>query len=138
MSHNKTFQTKAKIKSQYLASLPFNPLNARPVIANFLTFLGYRHEVIPLLQVLSHKTRAYTINANGLEGFLIATPVTLAIDHLIANDNIRYEITRFQLIDLNSLNKQLQAIKDVPSQLGLLKEKYPCIFVWILSKIGRG
>ena len=40
-----------------------------------LSYVGYRHEVLPLLQIMSHKTRAYAINAEGLRGFLIEMDV---------------------------------------------------------------
>ena len=36
-----------------------------------LSFLGYRKEVMPILQKLSHSTRAYIVNSDGLPGFLI-------------------------------------------------------------------
>ena len=39
--------------------------------------MGYKHEVVPLLQVLSHKTRAYICNptANFLHAFLVVPNV---------------------------------------------------------------
>ena len=36
-----------------------------------LSFVGYRHEVIPIMQRISHGTRAFIISATGLRGFLI-------------------------------------------------------------------
>ena len=46
-------------------------LGARPPIGVILGFVAYRHEVMPLMQTLSHSTRAYIINADGLPGFLV-------------------------------------------------------------------
>ena len=37
-----------------------------------LGFIGYRDEVTPLMQTLSHATRAFIVNANGLPGFLVS------------------------------------------------------------------
>ena len=47
-------------------------LGSRPSIGIVLGFYGYWHEVIGLMQVLSHSTRAYILNpdANYLRGFL--------------------------------------------------------------------
>ena len=35
-----------------------------------LGFSGYRHDVLPLMQVVSHKTRAFIWNEDGQKGFL--------------------------------------------------------------------
>ena len=45
-------------------------LHARPTIGNILGFVGYSHEVMPLMQTLSHGTRAYIVNTDGLPGFV--------------------------------------------------------------------
>ena len=47
-------------------------LGSRPSIGIVLGFYGYWHEVMGLMQVLSHSTRAYILNpdANYLRGFL--------------------------------------------------------------------
>ena len=36
-----------------------------------LSYFGFYHEVLPKMQRISHSTRAYIINARGLQGFLI-------------------------------------------------------------------
>ena len=36
-----------------------------------LSYVGFYHEVLPLMQRISQSTRAYIINAGGLQGFLI-------------------------------------------------------------------
>ena len=46
-------------------------LYARPPIGIILGFVGYSHKVMPLLQTLSHGTRAYITNADGLHGFVM-------------------------------------------------------------------
>ena len=33
--------------------------------------MGYRQAVLPLMQVLSNKSRAYIVNSKGLPGFLV-------------------------------------------------------------------
>ena len=39
-------------------------------IAIVLGYIGYRQEVIPLMQVFSHTTRAYIWNSNAEQGFV--------------------------------------------------------------------
>ena len=54
-------------------------LHARPTIGIVLGFVGYSNQVMPLLQGLSHGTRAFTVNADGLPGFILPFDV---IKHL--------------------------------------------------------
>ena len=62
---------KVQIKEDLKKCLILN-LRSRLAIGVVLGFVGWRHEVIPILQSLSHSTRAYIINANGLTGFLLS------------------------------------------------------------------
>ena len=63
------FDIKVPIREQILKCLIFG-LQARLPIATILSYMGYRHDVIWILQTLSHTTRAYIWNANGLEAFI--------------------------------------------------------------------
>ena len=63
------YNVKVKIKENLKKSLVFG-IQARLPVAMILGFSGYRHEVVELMQVLSHGTRAYILNANSLQGFL--------------------------------------------------------------------
>ena len=67
MSHN--FDLKVPIKSELKKVLIFN-LNSRLPIAEILGFLGYRQDVMPLMQSLCHATRAFICNADGMPGFV--------------------------------------------------------------------
>ena len=49
-------------------------LGARLPTALILGFFGFRHEVMRIMQLLSHGTRAYIVNASGLPAFLIHMP----------------------------------------------------------------
>ena len=64
------FDIKVTIKKKLKKSLIFG-IRARPPIGILLGFLGFRDEVIPILQAISHGTRAFIINANGLPGFIV-------------------------------------------------------------------
>ena len=45
-------------------------MHARPTIGIIFGFVGHSHEAMPLMQTLSHGTRAYNVNADGLPGFV--------------------------------------------------------------------
>ena len=66
-------QTK-KIKDELQKNLVLG-IQARPPIGIILGFVGYSYQVIPLMQVLSHGTRAFIANAKGLPGFVQAVDV---------------------------------------------------------------
>ena len=67
---SEAFDIKKPIKDELKKNLIFG-LQARLPIGIILGFTGYSHQVIPLMQVLSHGTRAFIINANGLPGFVL-------------------------------------------------------------------
>ena len=67
---SEAFDIKEPIKDELRKNLIFG-LQARPPIGIILGFVGYRNQVIPLMQVLSHSTRAFIVNANGLPGFVL-------------------------------------------------------------------
>ena len=58
------------IKEELKKGLIFG-LEARPPIGIILGFFGYQHQVMRLMQCLSHGTRAYIVNADGLPGFVL-------------------------------------------------------------------
>ena len=45
-------------------------MQSRLAIGVMLGYVGLRHEVLPMMQVLSHRTRAYIWNEDGLQGFV--------------------------------------------------------------------
>ena len=64
------------IKNELRKVLPLHPkLQSRNPTATILAYVEYRNEILVLMQVLCHSTRAFIRNAGGLKGFLIAEPV---------------------------------------------------------------
>ena len=69
---------------------------------------------MPLMQMLSHKTRAYLWNADGLKGFLIKMHMKdlMKLDILVALREAQesgdiYEVTKHQEVKIDSLMKEL-------------------------------
>ena len=63
------YDIKEPVKDALRKDLIFR-LEARPPIGIILGFIGYRNKVLPLMQGLSHGTRAFIVNADGLPGFV--------------------------------------------------------------------
>ena len=63
------YDIKVQIKEDLKRGLIFG-LRARPSIGIVLGFAGYENQVTHLMKTLSHQTRAYIVNADGLPGFL--------------------------------------------------------------------
>ena len=65
------FEVDVPIKENYSKLIPFLGLQARGPVANIFSYFGHKDQVSDLMQVLSHSTRAYFVNSEGLGGFLI-------------------------------------------------------------------
>ena len=64
------FNTEVPIKDELRKNLIFG-LEARPPIGIILGLANDRSQVMPLLQKISHGTRAFMVNADGLPGFML-------------------------------------------------------------------
>ena len=84
--------SKVKIRDEYLKVLPIDTIHSRAATATIFAFFEFKLVAIVLLQRLSHRSRAYLKNADGLNGFLIHPPVYEAIIDLT-------EPSRWQIID---------------------------------------
>ena len=68
------FDIRVTIRDNLKKGLVFG-LQARLPIGLILGFFGFRHEVLSLMQTLSHSSRAYILNAKGLKGFVPQEPI---------------------------------------------------------------
>ena len=68
-SERESWQIRVRIKQDLMKNLIFG-FQSRLPTGIVLGFLGFRHDVIPIMQRLSHGTRAYIYHADGLKGFV--------------------------------------------------------------------
>ena len=69
------YDIKIPIKDELRTGLVFG-IQARLPIGIILSFVDYRFQVVPLMQNLSHGTRAYIVNADGLPGFVFSFDIS--------------------------------------------------------------
>ena len=72
-NHRDEWDILVSIKPEFSKKKPFEGkgITARASTAIILAYYGYSFDVLALMQELSHKTRAYIWNAEGLPGFLV-------------------------------------------------------------------
>ena len=107
-------------------------LQARPPIAHILGYLGYSHEVMPILQNLSHSTRAYIVNAEGLSGFVRKIPLIQILRKADEQELLR-TAKRWQVIDLEILDQELKDIQAYDQQMLFLSCLYPSLYLFVLT-----
>ena len=75
-------------------------------IALVLGYIGYREQIVNFMQILSHATRAYIWNANGLQGFTDEFDIVKQLRTLQKRGKLE-ELTKWQVIDIDELEKEL-------------------------------
>ena len=70
------FDIKVQIRGSLKKKLIFG-LNSRLSIGIVLGFVGLRNDVWPIMQAISHATRAYLVNEKGLLGFLMTDIINI-------------------------------------------------------------
>ena len=101
---------KVAIKKQYLKAIPFGKLQSRAPVAIMLSFYGFNFQVQNLMQKLSHKTRAYFVNAGGLKGFLVVGTVFAILKNTKARGKLG-EITQYHQIEIELVLQQLESMQ---------------------------
>ena len=128
------FDIKVPIRGILKKCLIFG-LHARPPIGYILSYLGYQHEVMPILQILSHSTRAFIFNADGLPGFVQRFEISEIL--LDADNQNQLEFAKkWQEIDLVKVKVELEKIKS-KQRLTYLIQHYPSLSSFILMRLDR-
>ena len=95
-----------------------------------LGYLDFRFYVIPILQRLSHSTRAYIVNADGLPGFF-----TLDIFNILKNADekgqLKYARKR-KAFEMSELELKLESWCCTETKMSYLRYQYPSLYVHIL------
>ena len=95
------FDIKVSIRDELKKNLIFG-LEARPPIGIILGLAGYRNQVIPLLQKLSHGTRAFIVNADGLPGFVLPFDIVKHLKDADQTGQLEHA-RKWQLIDISTV-----------------------------------
>ena len=122
---------------EFLSCTPFDDIKSRNATATILSFLGYRHEIIPQMQRISHRSRAYIWNSDGLPGFLICD-ISLILQSA-KKGGVLAAASKYQNIDYESLSSKLCKPKNYreKAKLKILKHTYPCLYVIVLEKLNK-
>ena len=99
-------------------------------IATILGYLDFRFYVIPILQRLSHSTRAYIVNADGLPGFF-----TLDIFNILKNADEKGQLKyarKSKAFDIIELKDELNTKNSNELKMEHLRQSYPSLYVHVL------
>ena len=108
MQKSENFSIKVPIKHELKKGLVFG-LRARLPIAIIIGFIGYRHDVMPMMQKLSHGTRAYICNAKGLPGFVDELHIVEILK--LAEEKGQLEHAKnWQVLEIDNIVKQLERL----------------------------
>ena len=87
------------------------------------------------MQKISHKTRAYYINANGIKPFIV--PYSCIEDLRVAEDSGELEnLTKYQYVDINEFTKLFESMPTNKERVHFLSRRYPCLYIFLLKKRG--
>ena len=104
------FDAKVQIKEELKKGLIFG-FRARLPIGIILGFVAIRHQVIPLMQTLSHATRAYIVNADGLPGFVNDFDIIKYLKEADEAGQLEHA-KKWQVIDINLVDTELESLSN--------------------------
>ena len=86
---------------------------------------------MPLLQTLSHVTRAFIWNSDGLPGFVAKFEIINVLKH--ADETGKLEQAKmWQVIDLDKIGDELTKLEDSQKYMVYLSEEYPSLYIFML------
>ena len=98
--------------------------------------MGYYHEVLPMMQRISHSTRAYIINAEGLPGFLIQIDFMQVLREADAKGRLK-DAKKWHQIDLKEIEKKFAGKLDNKTQMNFFKKHYPSVYIFLLYHLNQ-
>ena len=103
--HETKLNLKIPINTKHSKCLPFIP--SRNAAAILLSYYGDIEEVYELMRRLSHRARAYLVNAGGLKGFLVPYSLENILQKVLENGQLEL-VASHQDIQLNTVIKELK------------------------------
>lgn len=128
-----TFDINEQIRDDLKKGLIFD-LEARLPAATILAYSGYRREVLPLMQNISHATRAFIWNADGLLGFVQKVDIK---NILVAAEKMGQleQAKEQQVLDFNEIGNDLDQQTDLTKKMIYLSQFYPVLYIFILEHL---
>ena len=127
------FDVIVPVKQDLKKGLVFG-LKARPAIGIVLSFVSQRKETLNLMQNLSHTTRAFIENSNGLNGFLPRFNIMDVVNDP-KNSSLLDEALSWQVIDFDQLEEELRQFASLDARMNYLSRYYPSLFIFILKSM---
>ena len=84
---------------------------------------------------MSHITRAFIVNAEGLRGFIKLSVVSVLRSAELSGELIKP--TRFMHVDIESVKKTLEEKQNQEECFGFIMKNYPCLVKLVLTKLGE-
>ena len=122
------FDVMLSIREDLLKALILG-IEARLPAANILSFAGFSHQVTPIMQQLSHGTRAFLHNSNNLSGFLVRLELMRIMN--LADDD------QWQEVNLETLKTQLEIFGDIKEQRQYLSMNYPYLYMYMIRYLNQ-
>ena len=122
---------KVAIKEEYLKALPFGKLESRVAIATVLSYFDLSDYVSNSMQAISHRTRAFFVNAGGLNGFIVRYTFRSQLQAVLKVSKLE-EVTKLQQFDIKTLYQELNCFKTATEKKKFVSTSYPVLFEFIL------
>ena len=132
----KIFDSRVPLREDLKKALVFG-IHARLPVALILSFYGYDHEVMQLMQTLSHSTRAFIWNADGLPGFVCLFKIMETLKEADASDLLEHA-KKWQQIDLDQIEEEIDTLKSVETKMVYLSQYYPGIYIFLNRYLNQG
>ena len=81
-----------------------------------MQYIGFNYEVMQLLQVLSHTTRAFVYNADALKGFMIKVDFVEILRQAHRKGKLE-EIGKHQILDFDALETGISKHRTLKDKL---------------------
>ena len=102
------FDIKVPIKEELKKNVILG-IEAMLRIEIILGFYAYSPKVMQLLQTLSHSTRAYIVNENGLPGFVVNIDIIKILKSADKQGKLK-QARKWQIIDLERVEEELNEL----------------------------